>query len=220
MIEEDSNLIISAAETCVRGWAAMIAAVNSLIDVYVSGGTILDAFKQAISAGMSAFPLSQSGRTVEKLGPYDDVSFLQWLEPDVLSSLYTTATGQQVKIGNLQQSVDVWIRHVVRTIRGRRMVLGGKGYIVLVPEAAEVGDRICVLLGRTSPFVLREKDTGYVLIGEYYVHGLMSGEMAEVLRRGSGLARYKTAPARIKGLLLPKKRRAIVEHALTEFRLS
>lgn len=51
----------------------------------------------------------------------------------------------------------------------------------LVPQVAQNGDHICVLLGGSTPFVLREIDgqDEYKLIGEAYVHGIMDGEVVE-----------------------------------------
>ncbi|KAF2269756.1 hypothetical protein CC78DRAFT_452837 [Lojkania enalia] len=54
-----------------------------------------------------------------------------------------------------------------------------KGYVGLVPGAAEVGDEICILYGGATPFILREDrgSTGtYSLVGEAYIHGIMHGE--------------------------------------------
>ena len=46
----------------------------------------------------------------------------------------------------------------------------------LAPAKAQDGDKICILLGGQVPYVLREQDEHYVLIGEYYFHGIMKGE--------------------------------------------
>jgi hypothetical protein len=50
------------------------------------------------------------------------------------------------------------------------------GYAGLVPGSAKVGDAICLLDGGCVPFVLRKSDTGYRLVGECYIHGIMDGE--------------------------------------------
>jgi hypothetical protein len=51
-----------------------------------------------------------------------------------------------------------------------------KRFVGLVPDAAKVGDRICLLHGGRVPFVLRRQEKGFSLVGECYVHGLMKGE--------------------------------------------
>ncbi|KAI6086388.1 HET-domain-containing protein [Hypoxylon rubiginosum] len=50
-------------------------------------------------------------------------------------------------------------------------------YIGIVPSAAQVGDKICVLMGCDSPMVLRPTENGkFLLIGETYVDGLCEGQ--------------------------------------------
>jgi hypothetical protein len=61
----------------------------------------------------------------------------------------------------------------------RRLFATDKGYIGLAPAGTQVGDRVCILLGGHTPFLLRpsEQYSGrYRLVGECYVHGIMHGE--------------------------------------------
>ncbi|KAF2498159.1 hypothetical protein BU16DRAFT_440192, partial [Lophium mytilinum] len=55
------------------------------------------------------------------------------------------------------------------------------GFMGLVPEEAQVGDRICVLFGVERPFVVRENGPSWTMVGECYVHGLMDGEAVDGL---------------------------------------
>jgi Heterokaryon incompatibility protein (HET) len=58
-----------------------------------------------------------------------------------------------------------------------------KGYIGLAHRNARYSDKICILLGASVPFILREEDDHYLLVGEAYVHGLMDGEAIEMMQR-------------------------------------
>lgn len=61
---------------------------------------------------------------------------------------------------------------------GRAFCTTTKQRMGMVPRAAKEGDSICVFLGAKTPFVLRPAGNGkYRLVGECYVHGLMSGEI-------------------------------------------
>ncbi|KAL5118209.1 hypothetical protein ACEQ8H_003881 [Pleosporales sp. CAS-2024a] len=62
---------------------------------------------------------------------------------------------------------------------GRVMFVTEKGYIGLGPWNAKRGDVVGVLLGGCTPFLLREVagEQSYTLVGEAYVHGIMSGEL-------------------------------------------
>jgi hypothetical protein len=170
MTEQESNLAAQPiAKNCVRQWSVMTGATKNPDQPYVGGGTILDAIQHIIVAGMSAFHSQSPNLT--KPTPQDEASFWQWLEPEYLAGIYSEATGR-----NVEESMSPWIKHVMRTIMGRTMAVCKKGYVALVPAAAEIRDRICVLHSGSAPFVSREKDEGYVLIGECYVYGLMDGE--------------------------------------------
>jgi hypothetical protein len=51
-----------------------------------------------------------------------------------------------------------------------------RGYIGIGPNAMQVGDICCVLLGGSIPFILREKEGYHQLVGDAYLHGIMKGE--------------------------------------------
>ena len=62
---------------------------------------------------------------------------------------------------------------------GRRVCLTSRGYLAHVPAEAVVGDKVAVFLGAIVPFVLRKSpdvEVHHIVIGECYVHGLMSGQ--------------------------------------------
>ena len=64
-----------------------------------------------------------------------------------------------------------------RTSLERRIYLTEKGYIGLGPQSADDGDEVWILGGAKVPFVLRKcQEGGYTLVGESYVHGIMTGE--------------------------------------------
>ena len=49
------------------------------------------------------------------------------------------------------------------------------GHIGLGPEGTKVDDHVVLLSGTQVPFILRQKDEHYQVIGEAYVHGIMDG---------------------------------------------
>lgn len=74
-----------------------------------------------------------------------------------------------------------WYRECLRRLPPRRPMLTTTGFVGLAPEHVEPGDQVFVLLGGTTPFVLRRMDGGnrYTLVGDAYVHGIMYGEMTK-----------------------------------------
>jgi len=77
----------------------------------------------------------------------------------------------------------------VRVMAWRRLVTTGHGYLGIVPAATQAGDVIAILVGCNMPLVLRPKALQdaiqcFSVIGECYVHGIMSGELDGMLERG------------------------------------
>ncbi|KAI9774468.1 MAG: hypothetical protein M1839_001701 [Geoglossum umbratile] len=67
---------------------------------------------------------------------------------------------------------------------GRSFLCTEKGYYGLGPCIARPGDLCCVLFGANVPFLLRRVDGARCkLVGEAFVHGLMRGEAAGMVRR-------------------------------------
>jgi Heterokaryon incompatibility protein (HET) len=56
--------------------------------------------------------------------------------------------------------------HLRRNGFGRRLSLGKKGTIGLVPADAQPGDFVCLLTGAKFPYLLRKKGRFYVVVGE------------------------------------------------------
>ncbi|KAL8727022.1 MAG: hypothetical protein Q9166_006320 [cf. Caloplaca sp. 2 TL-2023] len=60
---------------------------------------------------------------------------------------------------------------------GRSFIVTEESYVGLAPNTCRKDDCIAVILGCQSPIILRKKANGeYLVIGECYVHGLMTGE--------------------------------------------
>ena len=62
---------------------------------------------------------------------------------------------------------------------GRRMFTTRHGYIGLGPKRMQGGDLIALFEGGRVPFIIRQEGQKYKLIGECYIHGIMSGERFE-----------------------------------------
>lgn len=83
------------------------------------------------------------------------------------------------------------VNHAIKTATaGRVLFVTEKGYIGLGPPSTALGDEVCILVGGSTPFVLRNMGERYVspkvgdvtchsLIGDCYVQGIMQGEAME-----------------------------------------
>ena len=60
---------------------------------------------------------------------------------------------------------------------GRSVIKTSNDLIGMAPEITQKEDVVCVLLGCSSPLILRPKEAGhYAIVGECYVDGIMNGE--------------------------------------------
>jgi len=84
------------------------------------------------------------------------------------AELSSVAAGEEIG------SMDITGPHPA-TFR-RRLVLTENGYLGLTAEHAQPEDWVVILMGGQVPFVLRQVDAQYVLVGEAYIHGMMDGE--------------------------------------------
>lgn len=66
---------------------------------------------------------------------------------------------------------------------GRRLFHTSGGYLGIGPAIAQHGDKVCILSGGATPFILRhmphakKSSRRFLLIGEAYVHGIMEGNI-------------------------------------------
>lgn len=79
---------------------------------------------------------------------------------------------------NVQDADNYHAATVVRVVN-RSLCLTDKGYLGLVPLDTEVNDRVSILYGRKTPYILRAERQNFSLVGETYLHGLMNGEALE-----------------------------------------
>lgn len=86
-----------------------------------------------------------------------------------------------------KQDVATWGTALGGCISGRRIAITKDGYLAVVPPCSEVGDKVAIVLGARTPWLLRqineieagEERPAYKFVGECYVHGMMSGEMMD-----------------------------------------
>ena len=77
-----------------------------------------------------------------------------------------------------------YARQTSAVTRRRRFFVTANCYMGLGPTITEKGDLVCVLYGCPVPMVLWRVDSGYLLVGECFVLGLMDGEALAADHKG------------------------------------
>ena len=134
-------------------------------DVYISGGSLIDAFVRTFCGNVfddsiwprrNDFPQFQESREM----------VLALLQNKDLIPRYFYGDEVSKYLATLQHVCDK--RSFIKTI---------EGYIGIAPKATKRGDQVCDILGCGKPLVLRPTSSHqYQVVGECYVHGLGDGE--------------------------------------------
>ncbi|KAF6819635.1 heterokaryon incompatibility protein [Colletotrichum musicola] len=114
--------------------------------------------------------------------PIADREFLHNWEMERASAEMFSAY-QALRAGNVSEGVK-YASVASTKLHRRRPFRSGRGYLGLGPLATAAGDSVWVIPGADAPFILRPKEGGgFLVVGEAYVHGIMSGEFAELEAR-------------------------------------
>ena len=96
--------------------------------------------------------------------------------------------GQAPKDTCTQENIDdalVYFSEVKAVCMNRTVVVTDRGFYGLAPLLTAPGDVACIIVGVDVPFILRPRgDAGiFRLLGESYIHGVMEGQVKEMLER-------------------------------------
>ena len=70
-----------------------------------------------------------------------------------------------------------YLEQVISFLWGRSLFTTKEGYIGLASTTPRVGDQVCIVLGCSTPLILRSNlQGGFKVMGQCYIHGLMHGE--------------------------------------------
>jgi hypothetical protein len=101
-------------------------------------------------------------------------------DPSILyGATHDIATMHEIRVSHLQTAK--FVLPLMRCLGARRLCITKRGLLGVVPPFSKVGDVIAVFQGMQTPFILRNTapGTGHQLVGECYMHGIMSGEVLE-----------------------------------------
>jgi hypothetical protein len=80
---------------------------------------------------------------------------------------------------------DRYMSQAFATCLERTFIITRKGYFGIAAPGTRKDDLVCVLRGGNAPFILRSENRNlYNLLGDAYVHGIMSGEAVQGAKTG------------------------------------
>lgn len=135
-----------------------------------------------------SFPVAEKDR---KLVPTGTLLFNEWYEHNrhlVISGKRIEEWVDDIVDPNTESEVseaakERYVNKLSIHGRNRRLVITEKGCLGLGVNSCMPGDLICVLFGCSTPMFLRKVEEHYIILGEAYLHGFMSGEAVDGLEK-------------------------------------
>ena len=117
-------------------------------------------------------------------------AFLRTVVADISTSHHKVQRGNHAHLDPLTgrlifREFDKSAERIFEASQFRRLAYSAKGYMALVSHQAREGDILYALIGGPMLYVLRPRGGGkFVLVGECYVHGMMDGEVMQLVKEG------------------------------------
>ncbi|PQE16459.1 heterokaryon incompatibility protein [Rutstroemia sp. NJR-2017a WRK4] len=97
------------------------------------------------------------------------------LDPHIAQKLQNDKVAQKfLQSAQEGQSLPFFLE-LVNTVQGRVFFTTSRGYMGFGAMGAQVGDQVCILGGGWTPFILRNQNTHFEMIGDSYLHGRDAG---------------------------------------------
>ena len=102
------------------------------------------------------------------------------LDPRIEQKLQNDKVSQKFWRSAQEGQSHLFFLELVNTVHGRAFFTTSRGYMGFGAMGAQVGDQVCILGGGWTPFILRNHNTHFEMIGDSYLHGMMQGEMLDL----------------------------------------
>jgi hypothetical protein len=154
---------------------------TGLVNYPSNGQDLIDAFSLAICAGRTTYSYEPAE---ENMKQHRDNFAAYWKLRQ--SALRPGEPTDDFNGDPNEGDAEQFVLDIQQSCQARSFVITEKGYVGLGPWIAKPGDVCCLIPGSRVPFVLREfqgRDTCFRLVGEAYLHGLMRGEVFDLIGR-------------------------------------
>jgi hypothetical protein len=102
------------------------------------------------------------------------------LDSHIVQKLQNDEVAQKFWQSAQENQSHPFFSELVNTVHGRVFFTTSRGYMGFGAMGANVGDQVCILGGGLTPFILRNRNTHFEMIGDSYLHGMMQGEMLDL----------------------------------------
>ncbi|RYP76572.1 hypothetical protein DL771_001641 [Monosporascus sp. 5C6A] len=154
---------------------------TGLVNYPNNGQDLIDAFSLALCAGRTTYLYEPAE---ENMKQHRDNFAAYWKLRQ--SALRRDEPTDDFNGDPNEGDAEQFVLDIQQSCQARSFVITQKGYVGLGPSITKAGDACSFIPGSRVPFVLRQSqggDTRFRLVGEAYLHGLMRGEVFDLIGR-------------------------------------
>ena len=160
-------------------WEAHARSLVSRLSSYPTGEPIGDVYLRTLTANILYGTKNPTSDDLNRNYGH----FLKWHDLYKRAQAGSTATslGDTKEINRHSKGMDDFYKSMNEYYARRVLCMTQKGYMGLVPQEAREGDLIMGVTNTDIPLVFRKIDdrNHYKLLGDCYIHGYMTGELAK-----------------------------------------
>lgn len=158
-------------------WQSIIADMGKNRPNYLGAVGAEKTFAITLTAGAT---IDRLARDPEQYNEHDFAAYwlgnAEWEKQYLHQNLETWANDMRIAPKATPSDIHRGLRFGEAICRSRVFFTSANGAMGFGPPTTLPGDRICVLFGSVTPFILRPIDRHYRLVGECFAAGLMHGE--------------------------------------------
>jgi len=86
-----------------------------------------------------------------------------------------------------------WLQVVFNMAYSRSFIVTNRGCMGYARQETQTGDLVCIVYGCDVPLIIRPSGDGkYVIVGDSYLYGMMSGQMVKLQKEENFTTEYFT----------------------------
>ena len=181
----EQAMILQANQVLVHDWENVLGAWSGA--QYPTGEKMSEVLWQTLVAGVFLKPKE------EMRNAFDQFEKRQWylrllpklrIEGFVWVYILFVLVEQLLRLLGIPNP-EIPFRALVSAMISRKAVRTEKGFVGMVAGIAQAGDRVALFRGGKLPFIIRPNGaSGWEIIGDCYIHGIMHGEAWDEARCG------------------------------------
>ncbi|KAF5969550.1 WW [Fusarium coicis] len=138
---------------------------------------------------MASRGIHETTKLETEITDLESVMYTQFLQirPEVSLTTRELLTKPWIDFFNKRKIYGGYIQRIYDSCAHRSLLITYRGYMGLAPWNTQIGDKVAILHGGETPFILRniKGSEDFMFVGEAFIYGLMAGEGMSITLGGA-----------------------------------